>query len=110
MTVNSPAECAEACTQTANCRSFDYGARGNVMGQCWLSRADRNSAGNAYRRWELYDYYEIKATSNPDTKEDTKKEGAKTDEMATTKMDAVPMEGAKKDEVAATTTDASSFS
>jgi len=110
VSVSDPAECAEACTQTAECSSFDYGARGNVMGQCWLSRADRKSAGNAYRRWELYDYYEIKATVNPDTKEDTKKEGAKLNEMAATKMDAAPMEGAKKDEMETTTTDASSLS
>jgi len=75
VSVNDPAECAEACTKTAECRSFDYGARGKVVGECWLSLADRKSAGDAYKSWELYNYYEIKATGN---------------------TDATPMEGAKK--------------
>ena len=61
--VTNPTECAEACTKTAGCRSFDYGARGKVLGECWLSLADRKIAGNAYQSWELYNYYE---KQNPD--------------------------------------------
>jgi hypothetical protein len=76
VSVNDPAECAEACTRTGDCRSFDHGARGNVAGECWLSLADRKLAGNAYKSWELYNYYEIKATGNTDTKEDANKDAA----------------------------------
>merc|ERR1712070_233017 len=75
VSVNDPAECAEACTKTAECSSFDYGARGKVLGECWLSRADRKSVGDAFESWELYDYYEMKATGNTDAEEDAK-EGA----------------------------------
>eukprot|EP01051_Picozoa_sp_SAG22_P004619 SAG22_NODE_252_length_13679_cov_74.486524_5_plen_449_part_00 len=53
-----PAECARHCAALAACRSFDWGARGQVRGECWLSSADRQSAGHAYRAWQLYDYYE----------------------------------------------------
>jgi transforming growth factor-beta-induced protein len=56
--VQNPRECAELCQQTNNCRSFDYGARSNVLGECWRSTANRESAGSAYERWEKYDYYE----------------------------------------------------
>merc|ERR1719247_2841522 len=60
MKVNSPMECAKLCMAKSDCRSFDYGARGHVAGECWLSRANRKSAGNLYTRWEAYDYYERK--------------------------------------------------
>jgi len=90
VSVNDPAECADACTKTANCRSFDYGSREYVVGECWLSLADRKSAGDAYRSWPLYNYYEIKATANTDNKNDATK-------------DATSMQGAKKDETAAGT-------
>ncbi|CAK0857783.1 unnamed protein product [Prorocentrum cordatum] len=46
--VGSPAECAGLCLDMATCSSFDYGARGDVEGECWLSTADRISAGSAY--------------------------------------------------------------
>jgi hypothetical protein len=86
LSVNSPDDCADACTKTAECRSFDYGARGSVAGECWLSLADRKSAGNAYRRWEHYNYYEIKATGQTDISEDaTAMELVKKDEMAAAK-------------------------
>lgn len=65
--VNSPGECAEACTQTAECSSFDHGARGSVTGECWLSRADRKSASSAYESWEMYNYYEFKSTDSTAT-------------------------------------------
>lgn len=75
MAVNDAAECAEACTRTAECSSFDYGARGQVSGECWLSRADRESVGDAFQSWKLYDYYEMKAAGN--TAANTAKEDAK---------------------------------
>lgn len=56
--VSSPTECAELCRANAKCNSFDYGARGQVLGECWMSMATRQSAGSAFSRWELYDYYE----------------------------------------------------
>lgn len=56
--VSNPLECAEKCARTQQCRSFDYGARGSVRGECWLSTADRASAGLAYTPWGKYDYYE----------------------------------------------------
>jgi hypothetical protein len=56
--VSSPSECASRCASLAGCNSFDWGARGEVRGQCWLSSADRDSAGDAYTSWPLYDYYE----------------------------------------------------
>jgi hypothetical protein len=107
VSVSDPGECAEACTKTAECRSFDYGARGSVAGECWLSLADRKSAGNAYRRWEHYNYYEIKAPVQTDVTEDaTPMELTKKDEMALAKKDpqsetdikenSTPMELAKK--------------
>jgi len=58
--VSTPAECAHHCSRDARCKSFDYGARGHVSGECWLSTANRHSAGHAYTRWEHYDYYERK--------------------------------------------------
>jgi len=52
-------ECAELCAAHAHCQSFDYGARGMVSGECWLSTANRGTAGHAYTgHWHLYDYYE----------------------------------------------------
>merc|ERR1712083_221746 len=62
--VGGPAECADLCLDTALCSSFDYGARGNVEGECWLSTADRNSAGSAYTEWVYYDYYEMVSTAD----------------------------------------------
>ena len=56
-----PTECAGRCADLEACRSFDWGARDGVRGECWLSTANRASAGNAYTHWPLYDYYE-KAT------------------------------------------------
>lgn len=56
--VSAALECAEKCAGTQRCRSFDYGARGSVRGECWLSTADRASAGLAYTSWGKYDYYE----------------------------------------------------
>jgi hypothetical protein len=44
-------------------RSFDWGARGSVAGECWLSTADRASAGDAYTAWGSYDYYEVDASA-----------------------------------------------
>jgi hypothetical protein len=58
-TVSDPEECASLCRESPLCRSFDYGARQHVTGECWLSTADRASVGSAYSsRWALYDYYE----------------------------------------------------
>jgi hypothetical protein len=57
--VLNPSECAEICRSNPECRSFDYGARGKVNGECWQSLATRDSAGSAYTKWELYDYYEL---------------------------------------------------
>ena len=54
----SPSECASRCASLTACSSFDWGARGEVRGECWLSTADRGSAGHAYVSWPLYDYYE----------------------------------------------------
>eukprot|EP00928_Gymnodinium_smaydae_P007819 TRINITY_DN1279_c0_g2_i3.p1 TRINITY_DN1279_c0_g2~~TRINITY_DN1279_c0_g2_i3.p1 ORF type:complete len:756 (+),score=115.66 TRINITY_DN1279_c0_g2_i3:69-2336(+) len=59
--VSTPEECARKCAQDSRCKSFDYGARGNVAGECWLSTANRESAGSAYTQWNLYDYYERSA-------------------------------------------------
>lgn len=61
ITASSPEDCARRCRCQPNCRSFDFGARGRVSGECWMSLADRASAGDAYTRWPLYDYYEMKA-------------------------------------------------
>ena len=55
---SSPSECASRCASLTGCNSFDWGARGEVRGECWLSSADRDSAGDAYTSWPLYDYYE----------------------------------------------------
>lgn len=60
MEVSKPVECAEECAKTPGCISFDYGAREKTLGECWLSLADRKSAGHAYTSWRLYDYYELK--------------------------------------------------
>jgi len=57
-TVAEPAQCAAHCRRDSRCRSFDFGARGRVAGECWLSTANRDSARSAYTRWPLYDYYE----------------------------------------------------
>jgi uncharacterized surface protein with fasciclin (FAS1) repeats len=62
--VSSPLECAKLCVANSECRSFDYGARSNVMGECWLSKADRVAAGNKYEAWAWYDYYEHKSRSD----------------------------------------------
>jgi len=59
----SRADCASLCLANPRCRSFDYGARGNVKGECWLSTANREIAGNAYSAWRLYDYYELSSDS-----------------------------------------------
>eukprot|EP00931_Biecheleriopsis_adriatica_P072132 TRINITY_DN4617_c0_g1_i5.p1 TRINITY_DN4617_c0_g1~~TRINITY_DN4617_c0_g1_i5.p1 ORF type:complete len:248 (-),score=34.16 TRINITY_DN4617_c0_g1_i5:91-834(-) len=61
--VNDPSKCAELCRKTSGCNSFDYGARGSVLGECWLSTATRASAGSAYTEWQQYDYYEVKGSS-----------------------------------------------
>mmetsp|Transcript_127406 Transcript_127406/g.231593 ORF Transcript_127406/g.231593 Transcript_127406/m.231593 type:complete len:591 (-) Transcript_127406:81-1853(-) len=58
--------CMEKCRANPECKSFDYGARGSVQGECWLSTADRISAASAYsNRWQMYDYYE-KVTMSAD--------------------------------------------
>jgi hypothetical protein len=51
--------CLESCRANSQCRSIDYGARDKVIGECWLSTANRESAGDAYTTWPLYDYYEV---------------------------------------------------
>lgn len=51
-------DCLAECLKQPRCKSVDYGARGKVQGECWLSTADRKSVGTAYSAWELYDYYE----------------------------------------------------
>merc|ERR1711935_690046 len=56
--------CANLRLDTALCSSFDYGARENVEGECWLSTADRNSAGSAYTEWVHYDYYEMVSSTD----------------------------------------------
>lgn len=61
--VSDPKQCAMKCLRIASCKSFDYGARGSVAGECWLSTADRAIAGNAYTAWNLYDYYELSTTT-----------------------------------------------
>jgi hypothetical protein len=55
---HGPTECAGRCADLAACQSFDWGARDGVRGECWLSTANRASAGGAYTHWPLYDYYE----------------------------------------------------
>ena len=40
------------------CFTFDYGADGFVVGECWLKWANRTSAGSAFRTHRLFDYYE----------------------------------------------------
>jgi len=55
----TPERCLELCRAKARCRSMDYGARGGVKGDCWLSTADRASVGGAYESWAGYDYYEL---------------------------------------------------
>jgi hypothetical protein len=97
VSVNDPAECADLCTKTPECSSFDYGARGNVLGECWQSRADRKSAGSAYKSWALYDYFEFKATANATTVENAK-ENAKKDEDETAVVKTEARQNAKKDE------------
>lgn len=57
--VHSPHECGRKCLADSRCRSFDYGARRHVTGECWLSTADRELAGSAYTHWQDYDYYEL---------------------------------------------------
>jgi len=56
--LSSPGECAKKCRDHSECRSFDWGARSQVRGECWLSTANRASAGGYYTSWPLYDYYE----------------------------------------------------
>ena len=56
-TVNTPAACGAKYQANSRCRSFDHGARDGVAGECWLSSADRASAGHAYKVCPLYDYY-----------------------------------------------------
>jgi len=57
--VKNPQACTYLCGMTPGCRSVDYGARGAADGECWLSTANRASAGDAYSsNWALYDYYE----------------------------------------------------
>jgi hypothetical protein len=51
-----PAACAAKCLANPACRSFDWNT---VAHECWLSTADRSSAGSAYTAWRDYDYYEI---------------------------------------------------
>merc|ERR1712025_1024219 len=62
--VRDPLECATKCLNDARCRSFDYGARQEVQGECWLSTANRRTAGSAFSSWDLYDYYERRAENN----------------------------------------------
>eukprot|EP00929_Paragymnodinium_shiwhaense_P112885 TRINITY_DN81144_c0_g1_i1.p1 TRINITY_DN81144_c0_g1~~TRINITY_DN81144_c0_g1_i1.p1 ORF type:complete len:469 (+),score=44.23 TRINITY_DN81144_c0_g1_i1:71-1477(+) len=57
--VAGPFECAQRCLAESRCKSFDYGARDHVLGECWLSTATRASAPSAYETWELYDYFEL---------------------------------------------------
>mmetsp|Transcript_136047 Transcript_136047/g.322399 ORF Transcript_136047/g.322399 Transcript_136047/m.322399 type:complete len:656 (+) Transcript_136047:56-2023(+) len=59
MQVHSPAECAQLCLERTHCKSFDYGADGTVMGECYLNTANRTSAGSAFQTQRLYDYYEL---------------------------------------------------
>jgi len=61
--VSNAAECASRCLALPRCRSFDHGARGELKGECWLSTANRASAGSAYTSWPKYDYYERQGTS-----------------------------------------------
>ncbi|CAE7942197.1 TGFBI [Symbiodinium sp. KB8] len=61
--VHSPAECAQLCLETDGCASFDYGADGSVVGECWLKWANRTSAGSAFRTHRLFDYYERQQAS-----------------------------------------------
>ncbi|CAE7036408.1 Tgfbi [Symbiodinium sp. CCMP2592] len=61
--VHSPAECAQLCLETDGCASFDYGADGFVVGECWLKWANRTSAGSAFRTHRLFDYYERQQAS-----------------------------------------------
>jgi len=56
--LDSNLECAEKCLQEPRCKSFDWGARGAAKRHCFLSTADRASAGSAYSKWTLYDYFE----------------------------------------------------
>merc|ERR1719428_1844853 len=56
--VGGAPECAAKCLKDPLCRSFDFGARQQVKGECWLSTADRDSVGSAFSSWPLYDYYE----------------------------------------------------
>ena len=65
---SGPAECADRCADLAACQSFDWGAREHVHGECWLSTANRASAGDAYSQWPLYDYYEKALTPSGSTR------------------------------------------
>jgi len=62
--VEGPTECATKCLGDPRCLSFDYGARGTVKGECWLSTANRASVGSAFKIWEKYDYYELKSEAD----------------------------------------------
>jgi hypothetical protein len=62
--VEGPANCATKCLRDPRCLSFDYGARGSVKGECWLSTANRASVGSAFSSWEMYDYYELKSEAD----------------------------------------------
>lgn len=64
--VEDPSECATKCLNDPLCRSFDYGAREQVKGECWLSTANRDSIGSAYSSWPLYDYYERRQEEDQD--------------------------------------------
>jgi uncharacterized surface protein with fasciclin (FAS1) repeats len=64
--VSGPRECAQRCLQEPKCRSFDYGARDRVQGDCWMSKADRVSAASKYTTWAWYDYYELKSPEGVD--------------------------------------------
>mmetsp|Transcript_43520 Transcript_43520/g.100168 ORF Transcript_43520/g.100168 Transcript_43520/m.100168 type:complete len:598 (+) Transcript_43520:79-1872(+) len=56
--VSTAVDCANLCSADSDCRSFDFASRGFVMGDCHLSRVNREEAGPAYTVWPLYDYYE----------------------------------------------------
>lgn len=78
--------CLELCRQNPKCRSIDYGARDKVMGECWLSTANRESAGDAYSPWTLYDYYEVSDDDNAAIS------GAQSMQNASTQASSIPVD------------------
>eukprot|EP00441_Pelagodinium_beii_P047774 CAMPEP_0197621894 /NCGR_PEP_ID=MMETSP1338-20131121/2323_1 /TAXON_ID=43686 ORGANISM="Pelagodinium beii, Strain RCC1491" /NCGR_SAMPLE_ID=MMETSP1338 /ASSEMBLY_ACC=CAM_ASM_000754 /LENGTH=643 /DNA_ID=CAMNT_0043191467 /DNA_START=16 /DNA_END=1947 /DNA_ORIENTATION=- len=90
--VDNPSECAEKCRQLSQCRSFDYGAREKVSGECWLSTANRASAGAAYTTWTLYDYYERSSDPSDSNSDIISPTSSETEDM-TFKVDEASFEG-----------------